>query len=167
MADTYIANVTLFDGRTVRRGQGVLVGGDRVTWVGAHARAPRAARVARAVERADATLTPGLIDCHVHLQFDGGADFAGEAAALTPALAALKSAANLRRHLDHGVTTVRDLGGMDAISCDVGRAVGEGSIEGPRVLAAGRALTITGGHGHNVAFAREVDGADADAQGRA
>jgi imidazolonepropionase-like amidohydrolase len=161
MADTYVANVTLFDGRTVKRGQGVLVSGDRVTWVGPHARAPRAARAARAVEREGATLTPGLIDCHVHLQFDGGADFAGEAAALTPARAALKSAANLRKHLDHGVTTVRDLGGMDAISCDVGRAVQEGSIEGPRVLAAGRALTITGGHGHNVAFAREVDGADA------
>ena len=161
MADTYIANVTLFDGRVVRRGQGVLVSGDRVTWVGPHARAPRAARSASVVERAGAALTPGLIDCHVHLQFDGSADFEGEALALTPARAALKAAANLRKHLDHGVTTVRDLGGMDAINCDVGRAVQEGSIEGPRVRAAGRALTITGGHGHNVAFAREVDGPDA------
>jgi imidazolonepropionase-like amidohydrolase len=33
-------------------------------------------------------------------------------------------------------------------------------IPGPRVFAAGHALTITGGHGHNVGFAREVDGAD-------
>jgi len=145
MADTYVADVTLFDGRTVKRGQGVLVSGHRVAWVGAHARAPRTARPAKAVERADATLTPGLIDCHVHLQFDGGADFAGEAESLTPARATLKAAANLRRHLDHGVTTVRDLGGMDAISCEVGRAVADGWIEGPRVLAAGPAPARPGG----------------------
>jgi imidazolonepropionase-like amidohydrolase len=158
---TYIANVTLFDGTSVRRRQGVLIDGDRVAWIGAHARAPREAGTATAVEGEGRTLTPGLIDCHVHLQFDGGSDFEGEARALTPALAALKAAANLRRHLANGVTTVRDLGGMDAISCDVGRAAQEGLIEGPRVLAAARALTVTGGHGHNVAFAREVDGADA------
>jgi imidazolonepropionase-like amidohydrolase len=158
---TYIANVTLFDGRTSKARQGVLLDGDRIDWVGAHARAPKAAQSAEAVDGRGRTLTPGLIDCHVHLQFDGGADFAGEAQELTPALAALKAAANLRRHLANGVTTVRDLGGMDAISCEVGRAVDHGLIPGPRVRAAGRALTITGGHGHNVAFAREVDGADA------
>ena len=161
MKRTYVANVTLFDGTGVRNRQGVLIAGERVAWVGPHARAPREARAASSVEGEGHTLTPGLIDCHVHLQFDGGADFEGEARALTPALAALKAAANLKRHLANGVTTVRDLGGMDAISCDVGRAVRDGLIEGPRVLAAGRALTITGGHGHNVAFAREVDGADA------
>ena len=158
---TYIANVGLFDGRTSRAKQGVLLEGERIAWVGAHARAPKAARTADGVDGRGCTLTPGLIDCHVHLQFDGGADFAGEARGLTPTLAALKAAANLRRHLASGVTTVRDLGGMDAISCDVGRAVDDGLIPGPHVRAAGRALTITGGHGHNVAFAREVDGADA------
>jgi imidazolonepropionase-like amidohydrolase len=161
MAPTYIANVTLFDGRTVRSKQGILVEDGAIAWVGPHGRAPRAARAARAFDGAGATLTPGLIDCHVHLQFDGGSDFEGEAAVLTPTLAALKSAANVRRHLLRGVTTVRDLGGMDSISCDVGRAVDDGLIPGARVLAVGRALTITGGHGHNIAFGREVDGADA------
>jgi imidazolonepropionase-like amidohydrolase len=161
MMPTYIANVGVFDGRTSRAKQGVLIDGDRIAWVGAHARAPKRAGAAWAVDGRGRTLTPGLIDCHVHLQFDGGADFEGEARALTPARAALKAAANLRRHLANGVTTVRDLGGMDAVSCDVGRAVDDGLIRGPRVRAAGRALTVTGGHGHNVAFAREVDGADA------
>ena len=161
MAPTYIANVSLFDGRSVRAKHGVLVDAGVIAWVGPHARAPRAARAATAVDGEGRTLTPGLIDCHVHLQYDGGADFEGEARTLTPALATLKAAGNLTRHLAQGVTTVRDLGGLDAISCEVGAAVDEGLIPGPRVLAAGRALTITGGHGHNVAFAREVDGADA------
>ena len=39
-------------------------------------------------------------------------------------------------------------------------AIDTGVVPGPRLIAAGRALTVTGGHGHSVAFAREVDGAD-------
>jgi imidazolonepropionase-like amidohydrolase len=156
----YFSGVTLFDGRSLKTKQGVLVSGGEIEWVGAHARAPRAARAAVEEPGAGRTLSPGLIDVHVHLQYDGVADFAAEARELTPALAALKAAANLKRHLAHGVTTVRDLGGMAGVSCDVARAVDEGLIPGPRVFAAGHALTITGGHGHNVGFAREVDGAD-------
>ena len=143
--NTYFSDVTLFDGRTVKTKQGVLVSDGAVEWVGAHARAPRTARAAREEPGAGRTLTPGLIDVHVHLQFDGEADFAAEGRELTPGLAALKAAANLRRHLKHGVTTVRDLGGLGSVSCDVGRAAERGLIPGPQVFAAGRALTITGG----------------------
>jgi imidazolonepropionase-like amidohydrolase len=55
------------------------------------------------------------------------------------------------------VTTVRDLGSVNAVACEVGRGIDAGLIPGPRVIAAGEALTITGGHGHGF-FAREVDG---------
>jgi imidazolonepropionase-like amidohydrolase len=65
---------------------------------------------------------------------------------------------NLTKHLAAGVTTVRDLGGVG--TCDVAAAVDAGVVTGPRVIAAGRALTVTGGHGHSVGFAREVDGPD-------
>ncbi len=74
-------------------------------------------------------------------------------------VAPIKSAANAAKHLAAGVTTVRDLGGLG--TCELAGAIEAGTVPGPRVVAAGRALTITGGHGHNVAFAREVDGADA------
>jgi imidazolonepropionase-like amidohydrolase len=80
---------------------------------------------------------------------------------LTPALAALHAARNAVRHLEHGVTTVRDVGGVDSVVCEVARAIDGGIIPGARVVAAGRALTITGGHGHSIGVAREVDGADA------
>ena len=159
---TYVANVTLFDGRALKRRQGVLFGSEGLGWVGAHARAPRDARDARAIDGADRTLLPGLIDTHVHLQFDGGSDFEKESKELTtPGFAAVKAAVNAKRNLDVGVTTVRDLGGMGGASVDVARAVAAGLIPGPRILAAGHALTVTGGHGHNVAFAREIDGVDA------
>jgi imidazolonepropionase-like amidohydrolase len=119
------------------------------------------ARAAAEVPGADRLLMPGLIDCHVHLVFDGNADFEQEAKELTPALAAIKAANNARRNLEAGVTTLRDLGGLGSVSCEVGGAIERGLISGPRVLAAGRALTVTGGHGHNIGIAREVDGPDA------
>ena len=158
----YVADVTLFDGRAVKRRQGVLFGSEGIAWVGPHARSPREARSAREVEGAGRTLLPGLIDTHVHLQFDGGSDFEKESKELTTAgFAAVKATVNAKRNLDAGVTTVRDLGGMGGASIDVAKAVAAGLIPGPRILASGHALTVTGGHGHNVAFAREVDGVDA------
>lgn len=154
----YIADVQLFDGKRVRRRQGVLVDGDRITWIGAHTRAPREASKLRAIDGIGRTLTPGLIDCHVHLNYDGGADFVAEARDMSDALAVIKGTRNLMRHLSAGVTTVRDLGGRG--TCDLGAAVDAGVVPGPRVIAAGRALTITGGHGSSIGIAREIDGAD-------
>ena len=156
---TYFAGVQLFDGRTVRSRAGVLVAGGRIEWAGPHRRAPRAARAAHEVEGAGRTLLPGLIDCHVHMCFDGGADFQAEGLQVVgnDALAAVKALRNGRRQLERGVTTVRDLGGPSAYACAVGAAIEAGIADGPGVVAAGRALTITGGHGHG-AFALEVDG---------
>ncbi len=157
----YFSNVTLFDGRTVKTKQGVHIAGGTIEWVGPHARAPRVARAATEIAGAGRALTPGLIDCHVHLSFDGEGNFASEAVGLTLERAAIKAVRNAARHLAHGVTTVRDLGGVGSAMCEVGRSVDEGRIPGPRILAAGQALTVTGGHGHNLSLAREVDGPDA------
>jgi imidazolonepropionase-like amidohydrolase len=155
---TYFADVTLFDGLAVRRRVGVLVSEGVVRWLGPHRRAPREARAAEAVEVADATLTPGLIDSHVHLCFDGGPDFVAEAR-VSEAYAAMKCVGNAARQLSAGVTTVRDLGGIGSVVPEVARAIAHGRISGPRVVASGRGLTITGGHGWN-SYARQVDGAD-------
>lgn len=156
---TYVSNVTVFDGRTMRTKAGVLLGDGHVEWIGAHARSPRIARAAEEIEGAGRTLGPGLIDCHVHLCFDGSADFAGEAREMTSvAAAAIKAVRNAARTLEHGVTTVRDLGGPADAAIQVARGVERGLVPGPRILAAGRALTVSGGHGHNVGIAREVDG---------
>ncbi|HEY7281106.1 MAG TPA: amidohydrolase family protein, partial [Actinomycetota bacterium] len=116
---TYFAGVQLFDGRTVRSHAGVLVAGGRIEWVGPHRRAPRASRAAHEVEGKGRTLAPGLIDCHVHLCFDGGSDFQGEGqrVAGNDALATIKALRNGRKHLERGTTTVRDLGGPSAYAC--------------------------------------------------
>jgi imidazolonepropionase-like amidohydrolase len=158
---TYVADVALFDGRSTRRRAGVLFSDRGIEWVGPHARAPRSARAAAGIDGRGKTLAPGLIDAHVHLCFDGSADFAAEAGALTDTIAVLKVLRNAAANLEAGVTTVRDLGGWRSVACEVGAQVARGELRGPTILAAGRALTITGGHGHNIGIAREVDGADA------
>jgi imidazolonepropionase-like amidohydrolase len=62
-------------------------------------------------------------------------------------------------HLRAGVTTVRDVGATEGLSIDVARVVELGVLPGPRVIAAGRAIAMTGGHGWFLR--READGAEA------
>jgi imidazolonepropionase-like amidohydrolase len=99
---------------------------------------------------------PGLIDAHVHLMFDGRPD-PGSTTDQSEFELAYRAAANCRAALDAGVTTVRDLGAPDTLALDAGRLIEEGVIEGPRVLACGENVVMTGGHGNW--FGREADGA--------
>ncbi len=100
-------------------------------------------------------VAPGLVDAHVHLTMDGRPDPA-TAKDDSEAALAYRAAANLRDALDAGVTTVRDLGAAGTVALDAGRAVERGRLEGPRVLACGENVVMTGGHGHW--FGREADG---------
>lgn len=104
----------------------------------------------------EGTLIPGLVDCHVHLCLSGGADPGGEVTRTPLPVVALQGAAALRAHLAAGITTVRDLGSVGGIAIELGRLVDLGRLPGPRVVAAGHALCITGGHGAFIG--REVDG---------
>jgi imidazolonepropionase-like amidohydrolase len=102
-------------------------------------------------------VVPGLIDAHVHLMMDGRPDVA-TAQAESDFDHSYIAAANLREAVEAGVTTVRDLGATGTLALDAGRAVAEGRLVGPRVLACGENVVMTGGHGHW--FGREADGPD-------
>ncbi|WP_327051871.1 metal-dependent hydrolase family protein [Halomicrococcus gelatinilyticus] len=109
-------------------------------------------------EEIDATgqyVAPGLIDAHVHLMMDGRPD-PSSATDESETMLAYRAAANLEDALDAGVTTVRDLGAPSTLALDAADAVETGVLEGPRVLACGENVTMTGGHGHW--FGREADG---------
>jgi imidazolonepropionase-like amidohydrolase len=97
------------------------------------------------VELPGCTLLPGLVDVHVHLVASGGPDLASDIPG-SEAERTLAAVANARRHLDAGVTLVRDLGATGGEAIAVGRAIEAGVVEGPRVIAAGPAVTMTGGH---------------------
>ena len=104
-------------------------------------------------------LIPGLIDCHVHVSSSG------DPAELTPgprlplARRAWRTGEHARATLAGGVTTIRDLGAADRLNVALAAAVEAGEVEGPRVVAAGMGVTMSGGHGHGF-IAREADGPD-------
>jgi imidazolonepropionase-like amidohydrolase len=103
------------------------------------------------------TLLPGLVDVHVHLVASAGPDLAADVPK-TEAERTMAAVANARCQLDQGVTLVRDLGSPGAEAVVVGRAVEAGTIAGPRVVASGPAVTMTGGH---IAYiGRVTDGPD-------
>lgn len=88
------------------------------------------------------TLLPGLFDCHVHAAVTT-LDVVRRLE--TPySYALFQAAANLRRTLACGITTVRDAGGADL---GVKLAVADGLIDGPRMQVALSIISQTGGHG--------------------
>jgi imidazolonepropionase-like amidohydrolase len=114
---------------------------------------------AEVVDLGDATLLPGLIDAHVHLVWSASAEPHEVVERESRALTTLRCAANAALHLGAGVTSVRDVGATDGLSIDIARAVELGLLPGPRVVAAGRAIAMTGGHGWFIG--READGVEA------
>jgi len=70
----------------------------------------------------------------------------------------LKVAHNAKKTLMAGVTTIRDMGGVDGIDLEIRNAIRSGLIPGPRILASGHMICITGGHGWFIG--READGID-------
>jgi imidazolonepropionase-like amidohydrolase len=146
----------LFDGRSNQVEDGVVVvDGDLIEYAGPAAGAPP---VSETVDLGDATLLPGLIDAHVHLVWSAGALPHEVVREEGPTLTALRCADNVARHLRAGVTTIRDVGSTGGMALEVGLAIAKGVLRGPRVIAAGRAVAMTGGHAHYLG--READGAD-------
>lgn len=106
-----------------------------------------------------AYVLPGLIDCHVHLVSSGAPQALTESQHEHPHIRAIKAAQHAEQTLAAGFTTVRDLGAPGHLNVHLADAVADGTISGPRILAAGMGVTMTGGHGHGF-IAREADGPD-------
>lgn len=136
------------------RGRAVVVESGRIAAVVDEAALPRGRRV----DLDGATLLPGLINCHVHLCFGAEADPVRPVREEPLAFTAIKALVRARQCAQAGVTTVRDLGGREHVELGVRRALAEGLAAGARIVAAGRPVCMTGGHGHFVG--READGAD-------
>ncbi len=87
------------------------------------------------------TLTPGIVDCHVHAMFSG-IDVLKQIQ--NPfSYPFYEAARNLGATLRTGVTTVRDAGGSDA---GLRKAVQDGLVAGPRMQIAITIISQTGGH---------------------
>lgn len=133
------STVIVTDGRIVSIGDG-------------RAPAPDGAEI---VDLGDKTLLPGLVDLHVHLTGDPGGDYRSEA--VDPdEWGVIVGSKNARITLRAGFTTVREAGSAQYTAFSLRRGTAEGLIEGPRIIAAGPALAIVGGHGDVTGFREDV-----------
>ncbi|POG56024.1 metal-dependent hydrolase family protein [Haloferax marisrubri] len=108
----------------------------------------------RVVDLAGKTVTPGLVDAHVHFSLSGERSVE-DVVGMSDAELTLVEARNARKTLEAGVTGARVMGARD-IDVALKRAIDAGDVPGPRTVANCRSITITGGHGHHMG--REIDG---------
>ncbi len=94
-----------------------------------------------------AFVLPGLIDSHVHLTGQQNPNSRLERVTLSDADQAMVGARYARRTLMAGFTTVADLGASNQAIFALRNAVRNGDVPGPRIIAAGSAVSIHGGHG--------------------
>lgn len=90
---------------------------------------------------------PGLIDSHVHLSNQWDASVRQRAVTEDQPAGAVRGVANAIKTLRAGFTTVRDVGSAGTTMFAVRDAVNRGEVPGPRILASGEAISVTGGHG--------------------
>jgi imidazolonepropionase-like amidohydrolase len=94
----------------------------------------------------NATLLPGLIDCHTHLSSRVGLDRMSQMKS-SAARDAITGVNNVRATLEAGFTTCRDVGGGELVDVSLRDAINAGDIPGPRMQVATWPLSMTGGHG--------------------
>jgi imidazolonepropionase-like amidohydrolase len=152
-AFTVIRAGTLIDGNSdsPRRDQVILIRGNRIESISdaATAKIPAGADV---IDLSRSTVLPGLIDSHTHifLQGEDPAEGGYDINILKYPLAfrAARATVSVRRALEQGFTTLRDVETEGAGYGDVGikQAIEGGFIPGPRLFIATRAISTTGGY---------------------
>lgn len=152
-----LTNARLFDGTGADAwsGASVLVEDGRIAAVG---RDLAARAGSETIDVGGRTLLPGLIDCHVHIAFNGDPDEAPRIGTMPTPVLAWQASENARRTLEAGITTVRDLGTRDNIAIHLRDAFKAGHLPGPRIRAVGAIVWTTGGHRWFIG--RQADGPD-------
>ncbi|MGN7400824.1 amidohydrolase family protein [Cytobacillus praedii] len=103
-------------------------------------------------------ILPGLIDCHVHLVWNGSADPQSVIKHEENDRIVLEAYKHALDTLQLGVTTVRDLGAPDRTVLHVRDVINSNLLAGPTIIASGAPICMTGGHVHYLGY--ESDGAD-------
>ena len=140
----------------VKDNQAVVIEGDKVKAVGNTADLIAALPAGtKIIDLGNATILPGLIDCHTHLVYNPGNYY--EAIFRHSAIdQAVVTHVYARRTLMAGFTTVRDVGAPEYIDLALKKSINSGLVVGPRMLCSGVALSATGGHGDLNGFSPDL-----------
>nr|WP_314430308.1 amidohydrolase family protein [uncultured Brevundimonas sp.] len=110
----------------------------------------------KVVDLRGAFVLPGLIDSHVHLTGQQNPNGRLENVTESNATQAMIGARYARRTLNAGFTTVADLGASNESIFALRDAVRRGDVPGPRIIAAGSAVSVHGGHGDINGYREDV-----------
>ncbi len=157
MTTTLFRGGLLFDGvNDLKEGMAVLVENDSIKEI---APAEKFADYqGDVVDTTGGTLMPGIADCHVHLIYRGEANPHASVTAASASELALRVLENAQTNLKNGITAVRDCGGKEYIEFPIRDACNSGRFLGPNIMASGRMICMTGGHGNK--YGRVADGCD-------
>jgi imidazolonepropionase-like amidohydrolase len=122
----------------------VVVDGERIVSVDAGYTA--AAAGDKIIDLKNATVMPGWIDCHVHLDSQSSPTTYTEWTSMEPGDYALRAQFYAKKTLLAGFTTVRNLGDAKGSTYALKKAIAAGWADGPRIYTAGKSLATTGGH---------------------
>jgi imidazolonepropionase-like amidohydrolase len=132
----------------------ILVDSNMIIEIGTGIAIPKNAEV---IDLGNATVLPGLMDCHTHLSFQSGDNYYEDIFRKTPIDYAMLAPIYAKRTLEAGFTMVRDVGSNQLIDISLRNAINNGSIEGPRMLVSTFALGSTGGHADLSGFNPNID----------
>lgn len=136
----------LYDGihDELRPKQEILIGDGQIIEVGAHTASPDC----EVIDLSGLTVTPGMIDAHVHASYFDWREIDKDIIFYSDGMRALAAAQCARRALAGGFTSIRHVGWFrEDYSLDVKRAIDAGYIEGARMIAAPHFLCAPGSHG--------------------
>ncbi|HSM88326.1 MAG TPA: amidohydrolase family protein [Candidatus Limnocylindrales bacterium] len=132
----------------VQRNVVITLEGDRIKEVRENASAPAGAQV---IDLSDHTCLPGLVDAHTHTLLQGditAEDYDAQLLKQSTAYRAILGTRSVKRALEYGFTTIRDLEteGAGYADVDLKKAIENGVIPGPRMRVATRAMDVTGAY---------------------
>lgn len=138
----------------------VVVEGKRIKAVGSPADLATASFAgANVIDVTGKWILPGLINMHDHLFFREIKGPTRDTRARGPFTLTFNSLRSAVVALARGWTTIRDMGSIGGLSLEVRDLVDRGDMPGPRIVACGSLISVTGGHAHGMAI--EADGPDA------